>query len=184
MKRILVIVALCSATAAYGQSADDVMSMYREMARPVAGHDKLKTLAGKWTVTTKAWFGPDTPPKTATGTGTGRMILGDRFLQLDTSVKGAMGGDAMTVMGFDRRTDDYTMVGFDTLGTYFITAAGKAGEGGIVLAGTYLQPPTNREQKYRFVWTSPSAAEHQLTLYFATPDGKEMLVAQTTLTRR
>jgi hypothetical protein len=93
--------------------------------------------------------------------------------------------ESVTIYGFDRRTSDYTLVGMDTLSTYYITAAGKYDEAqkGIVLHGSYAQPPSMTETKYRFVWTKPGGKEHLFTLFFAMPDGKEMRVAETRFTR-
>lgn len=181
MKTMLMVLLLCASPLA----AQEALDFYIENARPVAEHKRLAQLVGPWKVTTKLWFDPAEEPKTATGKGTGKMILGGRFLQLDTSVKGGgIDSEALTIFGFDRRTSEFTLIGFDTLGTYYITAAGKPDEtrNGIVLAGSYLQPPSNTEQKYSFVWTTPSEREHLLILYFVI-GGKDVRVAETRLVR-
>jgi hypothetical protein len=177
---LLVVVASVGALAqeAKKPSGDEVMAMYIDMAKPVAGHERLRSFTGRWDVTQKFWMDPTQPPQTFTGTANGRMVLGGRFLQLDGKTTGGMESESLTIMGFDRRSDDYTMVGYDTLGTYYITAAGKPGNDGIVLHGSYLQPPHGGEQKYRFVWKNPTADSHTMDLYFALPDGKEMKVAE------
>ena len=33
--------------------------------------------------------------------------------------------ESLSIYGFDRRTSEYTVVGYDTMGTYYVTAAGK-----------------------------------------------------------
>jgi hypothetical protein len=48
--------------------------------------------------------------------------------------------------------------------------------------GSYAQPDTGNEQKYRFVLTQ-TADRHVLTLYFALPDAKEAKVAETIYSR-
>ena len=164
-------------------SADEVMAMYMEMAKPVAGHERLRSFAGRWNMTLKFWMDPTQPPQEFRGTATWRMVLGGRFLQLDGKTTGNLESESLTLMGFDRRTDDYTLVGYDTLGTYYITAAGKPGSDGIVLHGSYLQPPHGGEQKYRFVWKSSTPDAHTMELFFALPDGKEMKVAETVYRR-
>jgi hypothetical protein len=163
--------------------AEAAMEYYVEMAKPVEEHKRLAELAGSWKVTTKLWFGPG-EPMSANGSGSGRMILGGRFLVLETDVKGALGSEAMTLMGFDRRTNEYTMTSADTLGTYTITAAGRYDDAkkGIVLHGSYAQPPTGQEQKYWFLWTRPSDKEQVMALYFVT-NGKDTLVAETRMVR-
>lgn len=163
---------------------DKMMEFYLDAAKPVSEHERLAAMTGPWKVTTSMWFDPSQPAQTAAGSGNGRMILGGRFLQLDASIGGPFAAESLTVMGFDRRTNEYTLVGFDTLGTYYITAAGKydAARKAVVLNGSYLQPPANTEQKYTFVWSSPSAREHLLTLYFQM-NGNDVRVAETRYTR-
>jgi hypothetical protein len=191
MKRLSVVLVLLLAVPALAQDAKkqpseaEIMAMYAEMAQPVAEHKRITDLAGSWKVTTKLWFDPAGQPMTATGTGVAKPILGGRFVQIDTTLAGTPASESMSVVGFDRRTNEYTLVGFDTLGTYYITAAGKYDEAqkSILLSGSYLQPPANVPQKYRFAWKMASADENVLVLYFATPDGKEARVAETTMAR-
>lgn len=184
MKRLLVALLLATIPAAAHEpkksEAEAMMDFYIEQAKPVAAHQRLAELAGPWKITTRLWFDPSGEPQTASGTGSGRMILGGRFLQLDTAVGGAFAAETLTILGFDRRTDDYTLVGYDTLGTYYITAAGKydPAQKAVVLHGSYAQPPSGNEQKYRFAWSTLSPREHLLTLYF-TMGGKEVRVAET-----
>jgi hypothetical protein len=190
MKRI--IVALLFATVAVAQekekpksATEQMMDFYIESAKPVAEHERLSALTGPWKVTTTLWFDPAGEPQRSAGTATGKMILGGRFLQIDADTKGAFGSESLTIIGFDRRTSEYTLVGFDTLGTYWISAAGKydQAEKGVVLAGSYAQPPSGQMQAYRFVWTTPHEREHLLTLYFAM-GGKDVRVAETRYTRK
>lgn len=191
MKRM--IVALLFASVALAQETqekrksvtDQTMEMYVEAARPVAEHKRLAELTGPWNATTTFWFDPADGPVSSSGTANGKMILGGRFLQLDADLKGAFGAESLTIFGFDRRTSEYTLVGFDTLGTFWITAAGKYDETrkGVVLAGSYAQPPSGELQPYQFVWTTPNEREHVLTLFF-TKDGKDVRVAETRFTRK
>ncbi len=191
MRKALIVLLLLATSAHAEEPAkkskseiDAAMEYYIETAKPVAEHQRLAELTGPWKVTTRLWFGPDAEPQTSNGTGSGRMILGGRFLVLETDVKGAFDAQAWTLMGFDRRTNDYTLTGIDTLGTYSITAAGKfdAAQKGVILHGSYAQPPSGKEQKYRFVWTTPSPREHLLTLYFLM-GGKGVRVAETRFAR-
>jgi hypothetical protein len=165
--------------------SEAMMEMYAELAKPVASHDRLHTFAGKWNVVSKMWMSPGAPPLSAKGTAKGHMILGGRFLQLDTSLSGPFASDSLTILGFDRRTSDYTMVGYDTMGTYYITAAGKhdVAKNALVLDGSYAQPPHGGMQSYRFVLDQPRASEHRMRLYFTMPDGKDMLVNEVVMTR-
>ncbi|HEX6177901.1 MAG TPA: DUF1579 family protein [Thermoanaerobaculia bacterium] len=182
---VLIIVAFPLAAQEKKTAADDVMQAYIEAAKPVVQHERLRSLSGKWNMTMRFWMDPSQPPMTMNGTAIAKSVLGGRFLQLEGVTEAPLPSESITMMGFDRRTNEYTLVGFDTLGTYYITAAGKedAAAKAIVLRGTYKQPPSMKEQSYRFVWSSPSADEHLLRLFFALPDGKDMLVAETQYTR-
>lgn len=189
MKRFTSIALLC-AVSLFAQDppkqggVDAMLEMYIEAAKPVDEHRQLAEFVGPWKVTTKLWFDPSAKPKTSTGTATGRKILGGRFVQIDADVKGDFDTQSLTILGFDRRTSEFTLVGFDDLGTYSITAAGRhdSARGGVVLNGSYAQPPAMHEQKYRFVWTRPSVHEQLLTLYFLI-DGNEQRVAETRFVR-
>ena len=85
------------------------------------------------------------------GTTTNRMILGGRFLvseHTSTIAAGAMGDikmDAMSIYGFDRRTNEYTIVELDSMGTYWVTAAGAPREDkSIVMSGETARRPWRR----------------------------------------
>ena len=163
-------------------SAQDSMADYIEAARPVEEHERLAELTGPWNVTTRFWFEKPDEPLVSSGTGTGRLILGGRFLVLETDTRGAFEAQSMTLLGFDRRTSEFTLVGADTLGTYTISAAGKGDAQRVTMRGSYAQPPSGKMQKYTFVWTRPSEREHLLTLFFDLA-GKEVRVAETRMVR-
>lgn len=66
------------------------------------------------------------------GRGVNRLILGGRFLTAETTSKEPSSGlsvETLSVYGFDRRTGDFTIVAYDTMGTYYVTAAGKKAAG-------------------------------------------------------
>ena len=163
-------------------SAQDPMAAYIDAAKPVAEHQRLAELTGPWNVSTRFWFEDPNQPLVSSGTGTGRLILGGRFLVLETDTKGAFEAESMTLFGFDRRTSEFTLVGADSLGTYTISAAGKGGAQRVTMRGSYAQPPSGKLQKYTFVWTRPSEREHLLTLFFEV-GGKDVRVAETRLVR-
>jgi hypothetical protein len=179
MKRLLVLMLLLALPVA----ADDLLDFYIENAKTVAEHKTIGELLGPWKVTISLWFDP-AKAETSTGDGVGKAILGGRFVTLDTKVAGDFPAQSFNVFGFDRRTNEFTLVGFDDLGTYYITAAGKRDDArkGIVMEGSYKQPPTGADQRYFFVWTRPNANEHLLTLYFVM-NGKAVRVAETRLVR-
>jgi hypothetical protein len=107
-----------------------------ESLRPTTEHALLAGLEGRWTQDVTYQMGG--PPMQATGTLTNRLILGGRFLMSEGTSNNPMGfGDptveVMAVYGFDRRVNQYTIVGYDTMGTYYVTAAGGRRSDGLVL---------------------------------------------------
>ena len=111
----------------------EAMAQAMELAQPGPEHELLAKHAGEWTVEASLAMAPGTEPFTEKGTARMHPILGGRFLQID--VQGAFMGmpfESMTLMGFDRRYGDWTLIGFDTYGTYYVTAKGKRGEDGVV----------------------------------------------------
>lgn len=184
------LVALLAATSAVAtdepkkNDPDAMLEAYVEAAKPVVEHARLSELAGPWNVTTRFWMDPGAEASVAAGTGRGAMILGGRFASVETEIKGSIDLQTLTILGFDRRTSEYTLVAYDTLGTYYVTAAGPydAERRAVVMRGSYAQPPTGREQKYAFVWTTPSPKEHVMTLYFVI-DGADVPIAETRFAR-
>lgn len=125
---------------------EQIQAMVAEMG-PGPEHRVLASLEGKWTLDiTYNMGGPKAKPMTARGTATNRMILGGRFLMSegvsDNPAGAGFGGakvEMVGIYGFDRRTKEYTTIGLDTMGTYWVTAAGiMKPDKTIVMAGETL----------------------------------------------
>ena len=125
---------ICSAVpmAAQSKPSPEAIQKVLEPMRPVAEHQELAALAGRWTQEVTYSMGQTMK---STGTVTNRMILGGRFLVSEGSAANPAGpgiGDptleTMSLYGFDRRTKEFTIVHLDTMGTYYVTAAGNKTE--------------------------------------------------------
>jgi hypothetical protein len=114
-----------------------------ESLRPNTEHKELARLEGRWTL--EGTFLMGGPPMKAAGAMTNRMILDGRFLVSEGTANNPSGlGDPtiglMSIYGFDRRTSEFTLVGFDTMGTYYVTAAGKkTPDGKVIMTGETLE---------------------------------------------
>jgi Protein of unknown function (DUF1579) len=151
MTRVLLILSLISGgTVASAQqpTPEQKKAMQQAMVekmQPAAEHKTLAALEGKWSIDVLYRMG-DGPTMKARGVATNRMILGGRFLESRATSNNPAGPglddanvESLTIYGFDRRTGDYTIVGFDTMGTYWVSAAGKMSERkSIVMSGETL----------------------------------------------
>jgi hypothetical protein len=132
-----------------GMPSPEDMAKMMEMMRPGEEHDVLAEMEGEWEQDWSTSMMPGAPAQRSKGSATGKLILGDRFLELQS--KGAMMGqpfEAKTILGFDRRHGVYTMAQFDTMGTYFVTATGKRDPqtGTIVLMGKDTDPMMGEQE--------------------------------------
>lgn len=140
---LLLMMVVASPAAAQSQPTPAELQKLLDSLRPTTEHKDLAQLEGRWTL--EGTFLMGGPPMKATGSVTNRMILDGRFLVSEgTSNNPAGFGDPtiglMTIYGFDRRTSDFTIVAFDTMGTYYVTAAGKkAADGKVIMTGETLE---------------------------------------------
>ncbi len=153
MKRttLLLAFALAAAPLAAQEPPDSAqMARIMELARPGPEHDRLAAMAGDWDVTYRMGG------TTITASVESRIILGGRFLMSTATGSGeGIPYEALHIMGFDRGPGVYTAVGFDTWGTFYVTAAGPwdTERGGAVLSGSYDDPATGHHHDYEFIWT-------------------------------
>ena len=154
---------LCSA-ASLGQAkqtpeqkedkAAKAMAAEMALAGPAEEHRRLEALAGTWDREIKVWMNPGATPIAGKARSVGTMILGGRFLKIES--KGTMGGftvESLNIIGFDRRTKKYTQVGYDSTGTYYVTATGDydPSQNAIITYGEDFDPVIGGTQKYTFI---------------------------------
>lgn len=162
----------------------DIAKMLATMSAPAKEHGALDMLTGDWKVES-GLFMPNAPALRAAGTGKGQWILGKRFLQFSTTVTspgGEMTTEALAFYGFDTRTAKYTLVGMDTLGTYYITAEGDfdAATSTFTLRGEEKQGAMTM----KFDWSLRREAESRLVSEVRIDLGGQMTkVAEVVLTR-
>ena len=106
------------------------------LAQPGPEHAQLARYVGAWKGEVSLWspFMPaGSEPLKQEASATCRTILGGRFLEM-TAHGDFMGQpfESGSMMGFDRRNKEWTTVGFDTLGTYWVSGAGTRDDDGII----------------------------------------------------
>lgn len=155
------------------------------LAQPGAEHEVLARMAGEWATHSTFSMMPDQPEQHAEGRSSSRMILGGRFLEVRTTGE-FMGKpfEGLTLMGYDRRHDHYTLVGFDTMGTYFVTGAGnERPDGTLVLTGETHDPKLNHTEKYDFVFKQDEDDRFRWEVWFYFPDGTRHMVVSNKMKR-
>lgn len=138
---------------------NEMMAKSMELAQPGEEHKLLERLAGEWNLETTMWMSPGADPMILPGKSSAKMVLGGRFLYGEfTSDADQMEGGGLFIIGFDRRHEKFTYIGFDTWGTYSVSAEGTFDEEtkSITMYGEDDDPVMGHTQKYDFVISFPS----------------------------
>jgi hypothetical protein len=155
------------------------------MASPGPEHTRLAGFEGVWRQ--RGTFSvPGQAPLHFTGTTTNRMILGGRFLESrSATAEGPFPIESLTIFGFDRRSGEFTAVGFDSLGTYHVAAAGKPAPDShpITMSGVNRDPATGRVEEFEFVLTSINAHEYRFDVFFKGSDNTRSHIVEIIQTR-
>jgi hypothetical protein len=157
------------------------------IASPGPEHKRLAALEGTWDQEVKLWMAPGQNPVTFKGTAQNTMILGGRFLQTQSKFGGeGFQAEALLIMGFDRRSNQYTEVDFDSQGTYYVTGAGPfdSARNAIVLSGEETQPGGAPVNKFDTIITVLSPDKYRTEIIFKSRgDAAGFKVAEITCTR-
>ena len=172
-----IIALFCASIIAQEYSEEQMKELY-EMMNPGIEHNMLKQYEGDWALEYEYRMGMDKDALTSPGEGKIEMILGNRFMKW--SSKGEMMGqqvESLMILGFDKRIKKFTIYGFDTMGTYAVSAQGEQdSETGIItFEGTNYEPAFNKEMRYQMRFDTSNKDKIDFSLLFESPDGKEFL---------
>jgi hypothetical protein len=107
-----------------------MMKKWMDFATPGAGHKKLDPLVGKWDYVQKVWMQPDSPPTESSGQTEVRWIMGERFLQIESTGKFLdKPYSSVWLLGYDNFKKKYVSCYFDNLGSGLYPSQGSAGPG-------------------------------------------------------
>jgi len=184
---ILIVVLILGSNFVYGQDlSPEKMEEMMALAQPGSEHKMLEKMVGTWEQMVKFWIKPGAEPSEMKGKSVNKMILGGRFLQSDvTGGEGEMKMEGLNLMGYDRRHKRFTTVGFDTWGTYYVTAAGPYDEKtkSIVMYGEDEEPTAGIVQKYDIIVRLVDNDTYVTEIIFKderTPDQKEFKMVEVT----
>ena len=152
----------------------EMMQAAMAAAMPGPEHDRLAILAGEWDMDITFAVAPGQTQR-VTGVAHNRMILGGRFLVSDARANEPLMGqiiESSTIYGYDRRAKEYTLIGLDTFGTYYVTAAGSGTGQRVVMPGRVVDPTSGREERYDMLLEWVDADEYVTEIRFKTADGE------------
>jgi hypothetical protein len=162
-----------------------MMAAYEKAATPGPEHKQLQRLAGKWNLALKSWHAPGAPPTESTGTAEGKMVLGDRFIQL--SVTSDMMGKPFTgigLTGYDNAKKKFVGTWMDSMGTGIARSEGTADADGKVMTSqmTGTDPLTGKESRMRIkeTWEGDDKIVEE---FYEKKGGKETKMMEITYTR-
>lgn len=167
-------------------SMDRMQAYQMELMQPGRAHELLARLGGSWKMTIRMWPAPGADPLESSGTSAHEMILGGRFLSLEST--GEMFGqpiEARVMLGFDGRTDRYSYVGFDTMGTYFVTADGEydAETKTLTLSGVNEHPKIGLTEEFDILFRLDSADAFRTQVIFRREGEPEHMMVEIAYTR-
>lgn len=148
-----------------GLSMEQMMAMM-ELAQPGPEHEEFARRVGEWDAEISMQMMPGAPAQVVPASASARTILGGRYLEITT--KGSMMGmptESIAILGFDRRHGEYTLIGLDTMGTYWVTGQGKRGEDGVLRMRGEDDEPMGK-QVYTFEYKFLGPDEHEFRVLF------------------
>lgn len=175
----LVSILFIALTASAQQSPQDqqkAMDAYMKMMATNENHAYLKSFAGEWNVSTKAWMQPGAPPEMSAGSIKSEMILGGRFIRLE--FKGTMFGqpfEGFQISGYDNMKKKSITFWIDNSSTAVYLTEGLRDAAGKTTTetGVWPDPLTGGTMAVRSVTRLVGPDEFSYEMYMAGPDGKE-----------
>lgn len=171
-------------------SPEEGIEQMKELSKPVAEHDVLKSMEGDWECDAKFYMaGPDQPPQTSKGISRNRVVLGGRYLVQHFQLDEFMGGpfEGMGIVGFDRATGAYVNDWIDNWSTGIMSMKGEFDPATKTMdwRGTFLMagPGEPVEMPSHHVVKQPDADTIVMEFWHPGPNGAEQLGGEITYTR-
>lgn len=163
---------------------ESMCAIYQEVATPGAPHELLAEMAGSWSVKSRWWIDPATPPMESTGTSEQKMVLGGRFLEQDFSgqmMEGPFSG--IGFVGYDNHTKKFVSTWMDTMGTAILYFVGEA-DGKTITQFCDYDDPVRGPLRWRSVTRVVDHSTLEFEMYNSDKSGREEKVGEMTYTRK
>jgi hypothetical protein len=166
-----------------------MMEDYMKMAQPGPEHELLKKFAGDWTADCKFWNPDGSDGGTSKGIMHAKMILGDRYLQLNYEGEMDMGNNkvpfkGMGIGGFDRGKKKYVNFWIDEMSTGAMMTEGTCEGKVLTCEGTATDPMSGQPMKVKEVITDIDNDHHNYELWMSNPEGKVTKMVEIKYTRK
>jgi hypothetical protein len=156
------------------------------LAMPGPHHEHIKKLVGDYDYTIKMYMVPGQPPMESTGKRSGKMIMGDRYLE-ETYSGSFMGMDfeGYGTLGYDNVQQTYLSTWIDNMGTGIMFASGTCDASGTswTMTGDMADPQSGQMVPTRGVTKLVDKDHMTMEMYAPGPDGKEVKVMEIIATR-
>jgi hypothetical protein len=158
----------------------------QDEAGPVAQHERLMKLAGRYTTATKFTGGDGAAPMESAGEATFTSILGGRFLLQEE--KGTMFGhpfETRKMYGFNAESKKYEGVWTYTGSTAMMTLNGTSGDDGKTITfGSSYEGPGGKTTGFDIVMTEVAPDKLAIVLKSKAPESGKPSSMETTYTRK
>lgn len=169
------------------KTGDDTIpkSVVDEMTRylaPGPRHQELSALAGTWTTRTRVWESPDARPLEFPGSAEYRMILGGRFLQLESrSLVNGTENRGLGIYGYDASKEKYSFYFIHDGDTQALVGLGdRDSTGGVITFAVAMDMMVTgeRAKPIRTVLRRLSADRHLFEMFEKYLDDREWKVLE------
>ncbi len=153
------------------------LAVYARYAEPGSQHQLLARLVGKWNTAAKFRLSPEGQWANSMAEGHVESILGGRFFlqRVHSEPNEIMPApyDAIAILGYDNYNEEFVMVWMDSYGTMMLTGSGSELEGdGFSIQGSYMDPISDSEKEYRWVYTFDGPDRVLLEMYESGEEGE------------
>jgi hypothetical protein len=162
----------------------EAMKIMKEMGTPGPIHAGLSKMVGSWTMNTKSWYDPATPPRETVGTSEQGMVLDGRFLQ--QKITGDMMGPFTGIgfVGYDNFTKKFISTWMDSTSTAILFFEGTASrDGKTITMENHSENPLRGKMTFRSVTKLIDDDHYAFELYGTDKSGKENKMMETLYTR-
>jgi hypothetical protein len=152
-----------------------MMEVWMKYATPGEGHKLLAKFVGEWQTTNKSWSKPGAEPEVSTGSASGKLFFGGRYLKMKYQGK-FMGMDfeGIGIHAFDNHSKKYLSTWMDNMGTGIMLSTGTLDEAGTVLTDWAEVDDifTGKKIKVKSVTSFLSADKMVMEMYMVGPEGE------------